>query len=288
MLSGRILAESDCECPLETFQADGELARSMKVLKISSDIKTITLSTDERGHIFFPVQGDLRRENSGIRIFEQGKFRKIKKFHVVAPRLSEMRVNDNFAGTIIHPQKNAVRKADMFIIYYPEEMLDEAYLSAKELHKEQKFIAELLGIQPSAIGVNLVANDDTFGSFQNSISIKAHIERKTRDRNDRESNQTLSANQKILFFGPPNHVTLQLDSEHTIFSYFCGWHTNEVARWINVHEWTEISLEGDEVRLHRSDKKRRNRIFVDDLADYVGIHYKKNSCLNGDRVGKAL
>ena len=146
MLSGRILAESDCEWPLETFQADGELARSMKVLKISSDIKAITLSTDERGRIFFPVQGDLRRENPRIRIFEQGKFRKIKRFHVVAPRLSEMRVNDNFAGTVIHPQKNAARKADRFIIYYPEEMLDEADLSAKELHKEQKFIAELLGI----------------------------------------------------------------------------------------------------------------------------------------------
>ena len=186
-----------------------------------------------------------------------------------------MRVNDNFAGTVIHPQKNAVRKADGFMVYYPEEMLDEADLSAKELHKEQKFIAELLGIQPSALGVNLVASDGTFGSFQNSISIKADIKRKTRDRDDRESNQTLSANQKILFFGPPNHVTLQPDSEHTIFSYFCGWHTNEVARWINVHEWTEISLEGDEVRLHRSDKKRRNRIFVDGLADYVAIHCQK-------------
>ena len=120
-----------------------------------------------------------------------------------------------------------------------------------------------------------MANNCTLGSFQNSISIKVHIERKTRDRDDRESNQTLSANQKSLFFGPPNHVTLQPDSEHTIFSYFCGWHTNEIAHWINVHEWTEISLEGDEVRLHRSAKKRRNRIFVDGLADYVAIHYQQ-------------
>ena len=85
MLSGRILAESDCEWPLEVFQADSELARSMKVLKISSDIKTITLSTDERGRIFFPVQGDLRRENPRIKILEQDKFKRIKKFHVIAP-----------------------------------------------------------------------------------------------------------------------------------------------------------------------------------------------------------
>ena len=106
-LQGMLLEISmlHCEWPLETFQADGELARSMKVLKISSDINTITLSTDERGRIFFPVQGDLRRENLRIRIVERDKFKKIKKFHVMAPQLSEMRVNDNFAGTVIHPQK---------------------------------------------------------------------------------------------------------------------------------------------------------------------------------------
>lgn len=85
-----------------------------------------------------------------------------------------------------------------------------------------------------------MTNDGIFGSFQNSISIKAHIERKTRDRDDRESNQTLSANQKRLFLGTPNPITLQPDPEHIVFSYFCGWYTNEVACWINVHEWTEI------------------------------------------------
>ena len=73
--------------------------------KIFSDIKTITLLTDERWRIFFLVQADLRRENPRIRILEQDKFRKIKKFHIMTPQLAKMRVNDNFAGTVIHSQK---------------------------------------------------------------------------------------------------------------------------------------------------------------------------------------
>ena len=62
-------------------------------------------------------------------------------------------------------KKNAVSKANGFMVYYPEEMLDEAELSMNELHKERKFITELLNIQSSVLGVNLVAKDGTFGSF---------------------------------------------------------------------------------------------------------------------------
>lgn len=60
------------------------------------------------------------------------------------------------------------------MVYYPEEMLNEAGLSAEEAYEEQRFIAELLGIQPSAPGVNLMTNDGIFGSFQDSISIRAN------------------------------------------------------------------------------------------------------------------
>ena len=263
MLNSRILAESDCEWHLRAFGAGGKPFSSPRVLEIFSHTGIIALAADEAGRISFPVRADLRRENPPVRFPEFS--RGIQTLIIETPRFSRLTTKGAFADTIFHPWKNAVLEGDGFAVYYPKEMLEPAKRSFQELQKQRDFLAECLGIEPAEFGVNLVAGD--FWPSHFSITASA---------SPPDGNQLPSLRRENQFagLGVLNQVTLQADSERTVFSWSPGWHDNDLVQWVNLHEWAELSLAQKEIRLHRSDAKGRNRFFADGLAEYAAFHYQ--------------
>ena len=266
MLNNRILAESDCEWPLLALGADGNpLPSSVAMEILSRSGGWIRLAADGAGRISFPVRADLRRENPPLH-FPDSRFGGvgIQRLIVGNPRLSRLTIKGAFAGSIFRPWQNAVLEGDGFAVYYPKEMLDSAKQSLQELQKQRNFLAECFGMEPAQFGVNLVAGDSWPSLF--SLSASANLPGWNQSPGLRHENPFAG-------LGVLNQVTIQADPERAVFSWSPGWHDNDLVQWINLHEWAELSLVQEELRLHRSDAKGRNRFFADGLAEYAAFHY---------------
>lgn len=265
MLNNRILAESDCEWPLLALGADDNPFPSSFAMGIASKTGGIVLAADGAGRISFPVRADLRRENPPVDFPDSGFGRPgIQRLIVGNPRLSRLTIQGAFAGAIFRPWKNAVLEGDGFAVYYPKEMLASAKQSLQELQKQRNFLAECFGMEPAQFGVNLVACDSWPSLF--SLSASANLPGWNQSPGLRRENPFAG-------LGVLNQVTIQADPARAVFSWSPGWHDNDLVQWINLHEWAELSLVQEELRLHRSDAKGRNRFFADGLAEYTAFHY---------------
>jgi len=249
MIEDRILPRSDCEWYIEAIKPAGEPIKSMDILEIEANSGKVVLRANEHGRILFPVRADWRKENPSIRLLSDT----VADFDTSPRAFTFFRVGDDPIFDVNNPLENAVYESSGFIVYHPEDQLEEAKLSEAELLREQEFISRILGIELPATSVNLVDGEDSENARDAS----------TGPLIEEESPQ----------------VTIQPHPKQPpfIWSYPLGWQNKPWWKHFNVHEWTEVYLLTEkEIQLtHKADLTGRNRFFADGLAEYVAIHYLK-------------